>query len=143
MDYKIVINEELALDIVITARERTDILDRLEELMKDERRELLGYRGAEIVRLDGEGVYSFFVESGRVYALDDGGRWLVKERLYALEELFGDAFLKINQSCLVRVDKIERFRTTIGGALEVVLKNGYKDYVSRRQMKAVKERIGI
>ena len=30
-----------------------------------------------------------------------------------------------------------------GSKLEVILKNGYTDYVSRRQMKNVKERLGI
>ena len=32
---------------------------------------------------------------------------------------------------------------TLGGSLTVVLKNGYRDYVSRRQLKAVKERMGL
>ena len=52
-------------------------------------------------------------------------------------------FLKINQSCLVRVDAIERFSASIGGALSVHLKGGFKDYVSRRQMRSVKERMGF
>ena len=104
---------------------------------------LYGYRDDEIVRLEPSEVYCFFVEAGRVYALTDGGRWQMRERLYTLEGAVGDGYIKINQSCLIRRDKIARFRTTLGGALEVVLKNGYTDYVSRRQLKSVKERLGI
>ena len=51
--------------------------------------------------------------------------------------------MKINQSCLVRVDKIKRFHSSIGGSLMVTLEGGYRDYISRRQLKIVKERIGI
>ena len=64
-------------------------------------------------------------------------------RLYQLEELLDASFVKINQSSIVNVKKIERFEASIGGALLVILQNGHRDYVSRRQVKAVKERIGF
>jgi DNA-binding LytR/AlgR family response regulator len=63
--------------------------------------------------------------------------------MYTVEEQLGGRFVKINQSCTVNVDKIERFDVSIGGALRVTLKNGFRDHVSRRQLKAVKERMGI
>ena len=49
----------------------------------------------------------------------------------------------INQGCLVNIDKIDHFDASISGNLIIYLKSGYKDYVSRRQIKNVKERIGI
>ena len=36
-----------------------------------------------------------------------------------------------------------KYQKTFSGTLSVVFKNGYTDYVSRRNIKAVKERIGI
>ena len=38
---------------------------------------------------------------------------------------------------------IDRFNASIGETLLVIFKSGYKDYVSRRQIKNVKERMGI
>ena len=76
-------------------------------------------------------------------ALTECDRLQLKMRLYQLEEKFSDRFVKINQSCLVNMDKIARFDASIGGALMVTLKNGYKDYISRRQVKAVKDRVGL
>ena len=52
-------------------------------------------------------------------------------------------FIKINQSCLANKTKIKRFETTIGGALKVVFKNGYIDFISRRELKNVKNRMGL
>ena len=38
---------------------------------------------------------------------------------------------------------IRNFSAKFNGSLQVVFKNGYCEYVSRRQIKAVKERMGI
>ena len=69
--------------------------------------------------------------------------YLLKERLYSLEEKLPETFVRINQSCLANIKKMDRFDTTISGTLKIQFKNGHMDYVSRRQLKTVKERIGI
>ena len=143
MKYKIEINGDLSEDILVYAKKDSPILERIEALLAEAGGGVFGYREDLVQRLDGDGVWCFFVEDGRVYAKADDGRWLVKERLYRLEELFSDRFVKINQSCLVNISKIARFEVSFGGALRVILKNGYKDYVSRRQLKVVKERLGF
>ena len=85
----------------------------------------------------------YTVEDGKVFAVTADGRFLVRERLYQLEERYCHAFVKINQSCLVNVSLVNRFSASIGGSLRVEMKNGFFDYVSRRQIKAVKERLGL
>jgi hypothetical protein len=67
----------------------------------------------------------------------------LKQRLYEIEKVLPETFVKINQSCLCNIRKISKFGASLGGSLTVILKNGYKDYVSRRQIKAVKERFGL
>ena len=63
--------------------------------------------------------------------------------LMVLEILSKSLFIKINQSTVANITKIERFETSIGGSLSVRFKNGYRDYVSRRNLKKIKERMGI
>ena len=142
MKYRIIIDPSIDEEITVYARERTDTLAKIEKLLSSERTELIGYKDDEIVPLNSKEIVCFFVEAGKVFACTEHNKYALKERLYTLEERFPD-FMKINQSCLVRVDKIKRFDTTIGGALTVVLEGGYKDYISRRQLKTVKERIGF
>ena len=67
----------------------------------------------------------------------------LKQRLYQVEDNLDKDFIKINQSTIANIRMIERFSVSIGGSLQVIFKNGYKDYVSRRQLKSVKERMGI
>lgn len=107
-------------------------------------RRLMGYAEGEARVLSPDEVYCFTVEDGRVYALTDCERYQIKDRLYKIEEMLdGGDFIKLNQSCIANIKMIESFDASIGGALRVRLKNGYRDYISRRQIKAVKERLGL
>ena len=143
MRYKIEIRETQDEDLIIYASRRSPLLERIEELLLEAERCIFGYNDTETVRLDASKVFCFFIEDSKTYALTDHGKLQIKERLYKVEDIYPENFVKINQSCLVNISKITRFDSSIGGSLLVVLENGYKDYVSRRQLKTVKERMGF
>ena len=133
MKYTVAFREQEE-DFVIYARERTPLLDRIEALLQAER-VLVGSRDEEAVCLSLDRLICFLVEGGRVFAVTDDGRFQVRERLYQLEARYGSELVKIHQSCLVRVSRIRRFRTTVGGSLVVTLDGGFEDYVARRQVR--------
>ena len=147
MKCKIITDSSREEEIVIYVREESeDILelrDKIEKLFSEVPSELIGYSDREIIPLCPDDVCCFITEGGKVFALTDNKRWQLRQRLYVLEKNLGCDFIKINQSCIANIKQIKRFETSIGTSLSVVFKNGYKDYVSRRQLKAVKERIGI
>ena len=82
-------------------------------------------------------------ECNKVYALLDNKKYQVKSRLYQIEEKLTDKYIKINQSCIVNIDHIVKFKTMYNGFLQIVLKNNHVEYVSRSNLKLVKERFGI
>ena len=88
-------------------------------------------------------MYCFSVEDNRVYAVTEKEKLQLKIRLYQVEEMADKGFVKINQSCVANIRHIKRFDASVSGTLRVVFKNGYTDYVSRRQLKTVKERLGL
>lgn len=143
MKYKIVLNKDQEDDFLIFAREESKTLDKIREILSEEQQELLGFDNERIEKLDISDVFCFYVEEGKVYAMTEKRKYCLKQRLYQLEGLYSDDFIKINQSCLVNKTKIKGFEASIGGALTVILKNGYRDYISRRQLKTVKERMGF
>ena len=130
-------------EIVIYLKNESDLPERVKELVDGPPFELIGYGERQIVYLDVREVVCFTVEGGKVYALTERDRWQIRLRLYKLEEGLDHDFLKINQSCIANVRKIQRFDVSLGGSLLVIFQNGYRDYVSRRRIKAVKERIGF
>ena len=143
MKYTVIIDDSRDEEVVVYLREPRAIAEKIEKLVLSESCELIGYGDNQIFRLSKEDIYSVYVENGCLFASTEYGRLRLRERLYTVEQMMSEDFLKINQSCIVSIDRIERFDVTPGGALTVIMKNGYKDYVSRRQMKAVKERLGI
>ena len=143
MKFTLIITDDHEEEVVIYAREKTKLIYDIENLIRDNAFELIGYSGYEAVNLRTDEVVCFLVEEGKVYAITDKNRFRLKSRLYQLEETLPEDFVKINQSCIANIKKIERFDTSVSGTLLIKFKNGYKDYVSRRQMKAVKERFGL
>ncbi len=130
-------------EVIIYAHERTDLINEIEGLVLSNSVELIGYSDTSVIKLVPSDIYCFAIEDGKIFAHTKDQKMQIKQRLYELEGILNLDFVKINQSCIINTKKINRFDASFGGALMVTLKNGYKDYVSRRQLKIVKERIGI
>ena len=143
MKLRINIDKTKEEEIIVFAHERTRLVDEIERLVSDNAFDLIGYCEREAKALLPSDIHCFTVEENKVYALTDNGKYFVKSRLYRLEEELSNNFVKINQSCLANVRKIERFDASVSGALTVRFKNGFVDYVSRRNLKKVKERFGL
>jgi DNA-binding LytR/AlgR family response regulator len=138
-----VIDKDREEEVVIYVHEKNSLSYEIEELVLGKSLELLGYKDKNIVKLSPSDVFCFTVENNKVYAICEKEKYQIKQRLYLLEEILDRDFVKINQSCIANIRKISKFDTSITGTLMVSFKNGHRDYVSRRQMKKVKERIGF
>ena len=146
MKYTLYIDEGRDEEIIVYAHSENELTKRIEALINEQKLDthpIIGYIGNDIIEISPEDVYCFYIEDKKLYASLDSGRALIRLRLYEIEEMLGDGFIKINQSSIANIGKIERFTVSIGAALTVHFKNGHRDYVSRRQVKAVKERLGI
>lgn len=143
MKYTLNLDKTKEEEIIIFAHSRNGLIESIEKLIEGQNYSLIGYKNQQIYKLDLNNVFCFTVEDNKVYALLDKEKLLVKERLYVIEQMINNDFVKINQSCIANIKKIDRFDASISGSLIVIFKNGHRDYVSRRQIKIVKERIGI
>ncbi len=143
MKCHIIIDEHREEEVIIYAHEKTALVQEIARLVADGDRPLVGYRNKEAVPLTVSEVICFSVEAGKVYAVTDAERLWVKCRLYQLEENLPDHFVKLNQSCIANIRRIARFDASLAGALTVIFQNGQRDYVSRRNVKKVKERLGL
>lgn len=130
-------------EIIAYGKTKTAFIKIIENLCYQDDHPLIGYQEGHIKELNALEIECFYTQNEKVYALVDEEEYLVKKRLYELNELFNDIFIYINQGCLANLKLVDHFEASIGGSLLVVFKSGYKDYVSRRQIKVVKERIGV
>lgn len=136
------IDKEHEEEVVIYAHERNELVQSIERLAFGST-ELIGYTENEAVMLQTSEVYCFSIEGNKLYALTQNEKLQVKFRLYQVEDMLNENFVKINQSCIANIRKIERFDASVSGTMRVKFKNGHTDYISRRQLKNVKERLGL
>lgn len=143
MKLEVIIDESKEEKIIVFAKKESHIIDCIRELVENDKKEVIGYNKNDFVKLNVADIYCFTTENNKIFAITEKEKFLVKNRLYKIEEQLGNDFIKINQSCIANKRKIERFSVSFGGGLTVIFKNGYKDYVSRRQLKSVKKGVGI
>lgn len=129
-------------EIIAYYHEENDIIRQIEKLCSNEI-SLIGYFEDEIIKLELDKIECFITYDNKTYAYVGNKEYVVKARLYQLEENLPDSFIKINKSCIANINRIKNFKATIGGSLMVVFKNNYQDYVSRRELKNVKTRMGL
>jgi len=130
-------------EVIVYAHERNGLCDEIEQICRERITVINAGCDTEIHRIDVNEVSLFLAENGKTVAVTDEGRFTVKDRLYRLEEALPTKFVRINQSAIANIDRIARFDTSIAGTLKVIFKNGCTDYVSRRSLKKVKERLGL
>ena len=137
------IDKNLDEKVLIYAHEQNKAVEEIKSFVENQDIELVGYKDGEIEKLNPNKVNCFIIENSKIYAITDDDKYHVKLRLYNLEEMLGESFIKINQSCIANIRKIKKFDSSISGTLSVIFKNGYTDYVSRRNIKSIKERLGL
>lgn len=135
-------------NVTVHCHERNVLVDKIEELVLDDENEIegkncFGYLENEIVPLKINNITMFYTKDEKTYASIDGKAYKIKKRLYQVEEMLSNDFIKINKSCIINKNHIKKFDTSWSGTLSVELDDGIKEYVSRRMIKNLKERIGL
>lgn len=143
MKISVFIDKNREEEIAIYAHEETELIKQIKALVTDFSSQITGFKDSEIFQLKATDIYFFTVENNKLFAITENDKFLLKNRLYNIEQGLSSDFIKINKSCIANIKKIDRFDASISGTLIVKFKNGYTDYVSRRSVKAVKERLGL
>lgn len=105
---------------------------------------LLAYTEEDIKLLSPSEIECIMVTDGKTEAVTvTGERFRLKKRLYELEKLLPSDFIKINKSCIANKSCIERFFAQFSGAVNVIFKSGYIDYVSRRCFAKIKKELKL
>ena len=65
------------------------------------------------------------------------------KRLYELEALLGPDFMRISKSTIINLQLLDYVAPSLGGVMVLVMKNGQRDYISRKYLPAFKRYLGI
>ena len=146
MKFYLKVDEEAEPSVTVTCKKVTCLVRKIGEIcaLFDEQEDVIyGYDGEDVILLKLADVSYFYTKNGKVYARASGEEYLLKLRIKQIMEIIDDSFVKINQGCVIKVNEIKKFAVSFGGALKVVLKDGYCDYVARRETSNIKRRFGL
>ena len=70
-------------------------------------------------------------------------RYILDKPLYELERILDIHFVRVSKSTIVNIRQINHVEASLNGTMELVMKNGITDYISRSFRKIFKERLGL
>lgn len=142
MKFRLIIDKSKAEEVVATVHARSTLIDEIEAIISKHTDRIPGYAEDDIKMLAVYEIECITVLDGKTYAIDTGNRkYRLKQRLYELEEMLPETFIRINKSTLANQRALDRFTVTIAGSVDAVFKCGYKEYVSRRCFAEIKRRL--
>ncbi len=97
----------------------------------------------DIVVLQPKDIYMIRVEDGDTIIYGARSQYRSRKRLYELAEQLGKHFMQISKTTLINLSYMDSIEPGFSGTLLLKLKNGSKDYVSRKYLPEFKKYLGL
>ncbi len=130
--------------IIMTAAVTEEVSSIIKKLSEDGAQVISGCKDERIEILDPTDLIRIYANSGKVFAVTGKGEYLLRQRLYEVEtRLPSDRFIRISNSEIINLKKVDHFDLSFTGTICVKLSNGITTYVSRRYVPKLKKVLGI
>lgn len=130
--------------IIMTASMTDEIHTIMKKLSENTPQIITGCKDDKIEVLEQTDLIRMYASSGKVFAVTDKGAYSVRLRLYELEDrLDANQFVRISNSEIISLKKVQNFDFSFTGTICVKLSNGTLTYISRRYVSKIKKILGI
>ena len=104
---------------------------------------MIAYIGSEIHRVNYDDIFYFETVDNKsfIYCLNEV--YEAKQKLYEIEALDVEDFLRISKSTIVNLSKIKTLTPSMSGRLDASLHNGETVVISRQYVSALKKKLGV
>lgn len=131
--------------VTIWTASMTKEVDVLLNKLSDQAPQIIsGSRDHKMEVLEPADLIRIYSNSGKVFAVTQKGEYELRLRLYEIEERRPPhQFVRISNSEIIHLKKVDSFDLSFTGTICVKLKNGTVTYVSRRYVSKLKKILGI
>lgn len=130
--------------IVVAANMSEEVQNLLRKLSAEESGVLSGFRGDRLEIVPEDKIFSVYSEQGKVRAKTEKGEYLLRLRMYELEErLDKKYFVRISNAEIVNLRKVRSFDLSFSGTICISFIDGTTSYVSRRYVGKIKKVLGV
>lgn len=135
--------EELKI-LIVTNKMTEQVEELLKKLSAAQTEAIVGFKEDSAEILQQEEIIRIFSSNQKVYAQTKQGEYVLKLRLYELEErLNQNVFVRISNSEIINLKKLVKMDLSFSGTIGVKLLGNVTTYVSRRYVAKIKEVLGI
>ena len=129
---------------VIHTDKVTDEIQRMIDIFSNSETPITALQNEEdIVVLQPKDIYMVRVENGDTVIYGAKQRYRSRKRLYELGQQLGKQFMQISKTTLINLSYMDSIEPGFSGTLLLKLKNGDKDYVSRKYLPEFKKYLGL
>lgn len=130
--------------VIIQTNKMTQDIQRLMDMFTASDTPITAWRNEEdVIILKTEDIYMVRVENGNTMLYCKTEVYRSRRRLYELLEQMGRSFMQISKSAIVNLSHIDSVEPGFSGTLLLKMKNGEKEYVSRKYLPDFKQYLGL
>ncbi|MGP1507617.1 MAG: LytTR family DNA-binding domain-containing protein [Sphaerochaeta sp.] len=130
--------------IIIAGKMDAEIDALLKMLSCEQPKMIAGFRNDEMQILEQETISKIYACDGKVFAKTQNCEFLLKMRLYEIEErLDKSCFVRISNSEIINLKKVKSFDLSMSGTIYVVMQDRTVAFVSRRYVQKIKKTLGL
>ena len=126
--------------IIMTASMTEEVNNILKKLSDSPPHVLSGIRNGKVEILEHEDIIRIYAGAGKIFAVTSNGEYTLRLRLYeAAERLDRYQFVRISNSEIINLKKINNFDLCFTGTICVKLSDGTTTYITRRYVPGIKK----
>ena len=133
--YVVINSDELTPEIAELAREIA--------AFGNGRNVIIGNLDERMVIIEPEKIVLIRVESEKVYVVTEDETYRVGKRMYELLEVLGKEFMQVSKSAAINLSYLKSVEPTFNGIMLLHMKNGEKEYISRKYVPVLRKYLGI
>lgn len=135
MKFKLLINPHKNEIVEAQVHQKSIFTDNLEKfvLTNGNSNSIIGYDDKDLIILQLEDIIMITILDNKITAIcTNNKKYHLRKRIYQLTDELPNNFWRINKSSIVNKIYIDRFEGTKTAGVNIIMKNGLSDYVSRR-----------
>ena len=104
---------------------------------------VIGNVDERMIVLEADTISVIRVENEKVFVVSEGVTYRVGKRMYELLEILGKDFMQVSKSASINLNFLKSVEPYFNGVMVLNLKDGEKEYISRKYVPELKKYLGI
>ena len=129
--------------VTISTNKVNDEIQNLVNYIENKEDYFIGVLDGKVRLLNTEDIIRVYVEDRKVYVVTVEVRFIVRKKLYEVQNTLTKDFIKISQSEIANIKYIHSLDLGLRGTIVISYKNSDISYVSRRMLKEFKMKLGL